>query len=84
MARADYFDHTDPETGVNPVWELVASCYPYARAGENLSRGYQSPERIHKAFMESETHRRNILDRRFDHLGVGCYDFICVQLFGGL
>jgi uncharacterized protein YkwD len=84
MARAGYFDHSDPATGVNPVWELVASCYQYSRAGENLSRGYQSAERTHKAFMESETHRRNIVDPRFDHMGVGCYDFICVQLFGGL
>jgi hypothetical protein len=83
MARAGYFDHSDPATGVNPVWELVASCSQYSRAGENLSRGYQSPETIHRAFMESETHRRNILNPRFERLGVGCYDFICVQLFGG-
>jgi len=83
MARAGYFDHRDPATGVNPVWNLVMTCFTHTCAGENLSRGYQSPEETHRGFMASPTHRKNIENRNFSVLGVGCYDYICVELFAG-
>jgi uncharacterized protein YkwD len=90
MEKRGYFDHEDPQTGKNPVWGSVSQCVPAARrrtrvpAGENLSKGIDTPANIHKAFMQSPTHRKNILDPRFNHLGVGCYDRICVELFVGL
>jgi uncharacterized protein YkwD len=90
MVQRGYFDHEDPQTGKNPVWESVSQCVPLNRknykasAGENLSKGVDTPANIHRAFMKSPTHRKNILDPRFNHIGVGCYESICVELFLGL
>lgn len=89
MEKRGYFDHEDPKTGTNPVWASVSQCIPANKkrtkvpAGENLARGVDTPENIHKALMNSPTHRKNILDQRFNHMGVGCYDRICVELFAG-
>lgn len=83
MARRGRFDHRDPETGRNPAWAMVAQCHRCTCAGENLARGYQSARSTHNALMESPPHRKNILDPRFQLLGVGCYDEICVELFAG-
>jgi uncharacterized protein YkwD len=89
MVTERYFGHKDPKTGKNPVWKTVRQCIPDKRkrskvsAGENLAKGIDTPANIHKALMASPTHRKNILDRRFNHLGVGCYDYICVELFAG-
>jgi uncharacterized protein YkwD len=85
-----YFEHKDPRTGENPAWEMVSHCFScrspgenLASAGENLVKGMDTPENIHKALMSSPTHRKNILDPRFERIGVGCYDYICVELFAG-
>lgn len=89
MVTERYFGHQDPKTGKNPVWKTVSQCIPgkskssKVPAGENLAKGIDTPANIHKALMASPTHRKNILDRRFNHLGVGCYDYICVELFAG-
>ncbi|MFP5212665.1 MAG: CAP domain-containing protein [Acidobacteriota bacterium] len=83
MVSEGYFAHEDPDTGKNPAWGLVASCLECSYAGENLSRGDYPPEEIHSAFMKSPTHRANILDGRFRFMGVGCFESVCVELFGG-
>jgi len=89
LVAQHYFEHEDPKTGVNPVWKTVSSCIPERSrgssvpAGENMTKGIDTPANIHRALMESPTHRANILDRRFNHMGVGCYDYICVELFAG-
>ena len=89
MSAQRYFDHEDPKTGKNPVWDSVRLCVhsrnggARAPAGENLAKGADTPENIHKALMASPTHRKNILDHRFNHIGVGCYGEICVELFAG-
>ncbi len=89
MVTEHYFGHEDPKTGKNPVWKTVRQCIPdkskrsKVHAGENLAKGIDTAANIHKALMESPTHRKNILDRRFNYVGVGCYDYICVELFAG-
>src|SRR5208283_87720 len=89
MVTERYFDHEDPKTGKNPVWNSVNQCIPANRkgatvpAGENLAKGLDTAANIHKALMKSPTHRKNIVDRRFNNIGVGCYDYICVELFAG-
>jgi uncharacterized protein YkwD len=78
------FEHEDPRTGENPAWEMVGRCYGHlVAAGENLAKGVDTPENIHKALMASATHRKNIIDPRFERIGVGCYDSVCVELFAG-
>ena len=79
-----YFEHEDPRTGENPAWQMVRNCYEGLRsAGENLAKGEDTPENIHKALMSSATHRKNIMDPHFERIGVGCFDDVCVELFAG-
>jgi hypothetical protein len=83
MYQKQYFAHRDPETGRKPAWDLVASCYRCRSAAENLARGYDAPETVHQALMDSPTHRSNILNPEYSLLGIGCYRNICVELFAG-
>ena len=83
MVRKNQFSHKDPGTGKNKAWDLIASCYSYRYGGENLIKGNSSPQEMHDLLMKSPAHRRNILNQRFDRLGIGCHHDVCVQLFAG-
>lgn len=77
------FSHRDPATGKNPAWAMVSSCRRVRYAGENLAKGLEPAQVIHEALMESPTHKKNIVDRRFNLMGIGCHKDICVELFAG-
>lgn len=54
--------------------------------GENVGRGV-STGAIHRAWVDSETHRRNLLETRFTHAGIGAAyaadgRIYLVQVFG--
>jgi uncharacterized protein YkwD len=83
MARSGRFDHKDPRTGKNPVWNLVYSCSRFRSAGENLVRGDASARAMHQAIMDSRKHRENLLNPEYQLVGIGCYRNLCVQLFAG-
>jgi hypothetical protein len=83
MVKRNYFSHQPPNSDTNPAWNLVASCHKFRYAGENLAKGDRAAETLHQALMKSPGHRKNILDPRFQLLGVGCYGNICVELFSG-
>ncbi|MCU0574719.1 MAG: CAP domain-containing protein [Syntrophobacteraceae bacterium] len=83
MALSGRFDHRDPRTGRNPVWDLVWECNRYRAAGENLVRGAATPREMHRALMDSRTHRENLLNPEYQLVGIGCYGTLCVQLFAG-
>ena len=82
------FEHIRPN-GDNG--ENIISAQRYKIRGENLSRGSSSPEQVMIEWMNSPSHRDNILFADYTHLGVGYYyeeDFLkpyrhyWVQLFG--
>jgi hypothetical protein len=89
MIRHNYFAHTSPQD-VSPWAWFEKSRYDYLYAGENLAINFQSAERQHEAWMESETHRKNILNPKYQEIGVatqrGVIDdkeaLVTVQLFG--
>ena len=43
----------------------------YISWGENIASGQDTPEEVMNAWMESPGHRENILDSRFQYIGVG-------------
>ncbi len=45
----------------------------YSYAGENLGFGFSTPERLVTAWMNSESHRSNILNANFKYVSVGYY-----------
>ena len=83
MAHTGNFSHRDSRTGKNPAWEMIRSCLPSRYMGENLTKGDESALILHESLMKSPSHRKNIQDHRYDQLGVGCHNDICVQLFAG-
>ena len=47
--------------------------YDYKRCSENVAVGHRSAEQVHKAWLNSESHARNILDDRVRDVGVYVY-----------
>jgi hypothetical protein len=71
MQGRHYFSHTDPEG--NYIWnKIVSEGYtPYLQLGENLAIEFYSTESLMSAWMNSPTHRANILTEGFKDQGMG-------------
>ncbi|WP_442853211.1 CAP domain-containing protein [Bacillus sp. EB01] len=70
MAQNNYFSHTSPTYG-SPFDMMRDFGVSYRTAGENIAVGQRSAQEVVQAWMNSEGHRRNILNREFTHIGVG-------------
>lgn len=82
MVVNNYFSHTSPTYG-SPFDMMRAYGIRYNYAGENIAKGYRSPQEVVRAWMNSEGHRRNILNPNFTGIGVGYYNGAWVQMFVG-
>jgi len=69
MLAKGYFAHTSPD-GRTPWDFITAAGYDYVYAGENLAIGYSSASELMSAWMNSQTHRDNILNSHFREIGV--------------
>lgn len=69
--KNNYFAHTSPVDGKDAGYFATSSGYKFAIIGENLSMGYSETKEIHAAFMDSPTHRANILDPDYKDVGIG-------------
>ncbi|SMB86824.1 uncharacterized protein, YkwD family [Desulfonispora thiosulfatigenes DSM 11270] len=86
MIDKNYFSHTSPTYG-SPFDMMKKYGVTYRTAGENLA-GNQSVAAAHQALMNSEGHRRNILNPNFTHIGIGIvkggpYGMMFTQMFVG-
>nr|WP_317331448.1 CAP domain-containing protein [uncultured Romboutsia sp.] len=70
MVNKNYFDHTSPTYG-SPFDMMKQFRVSYRTAGENIAKGQKTPQDIVTAWMNSEGHRKNILNPNFTNLGVG-------------
>lgn len=75
-----YFSHTSPTYG-SPFEMMKQFGISYWSAGENIAKGQRTPERVHQSWMNSEGHRRNIMDPNYDTIGVGFYEYGWTQMF---
>lgn len=66
------FSHTRPD-GRHFSSVLAENGIPYRRAGENIAWGQRTPEIVVNAWMNSEGHRANILNKDFTSIGIGYY-----------
>lgn len=89
MFRDQYWSHYSP-SGKSP-WEFIkASNYTYSVAGENLARDFLQTEDMMTAWMNSPTHRENIVNPRYQDIGIavvngelnGVETTLVVQMFG--
>ncbi|MEG6617150.1 CAP domain-containing protein [Peptococcaceae bacterium 1198_IL3148] len=70
MATNKYFSHTSPTYG-SPFDMMKQFGIKYSYAGENIAMGYRSPEQVMEGWMNSEGHKKNILNPNFTEIGVG-------------
>ena len=65
-----YFSHTSPTYG-SPFQMIKAFGLSYRTAGENIAKGYASPQAVVNGCMNSSGHRSNILNVSYTQIGIG-------------
>ncbi len=83
MGQKNYFAHESPTPGRrSPMQRYLSTCREMGNnrrpqqlvVGENIFYcSATGVERGHRAFMNSEHHRENILDSRYEAVGIGTY-----------
>jgi hypothetical protein len=89
MVSRDYFAHFAPD-GTSPWHWFSLAGYTFLFAGENLAINYRSSRAVQNAWMNSPKHRENILDKRFEDIGIATVPsvvddkqvLLVVQMFG--
>lgn len=89
MFAKNYWAHYSP-TGTSPWWFFKNVNYNYLYAGENLARDFGESDAVVQAWMNSPTHRDNILGSKYKDIGVAVVDGILdgeettlvVEMFG--
>lgn len=72
ISTQEDIEHTRPD-GRTCFTVLDEMNIQYNYAGENIAGGYLDPEAVVKGWMESEGHRKNILDKYYTKIGIGFY-----------
>ena len=70
MVKNGYFAHTSPE-GKNPWYWFDQVGYKYTYAGENLAVNFFESSDVAQAWMNSPTHRANIVKKDYTEIGIG-------------
>jgi len=70
MHDKKYFDHTSPTYGT-PFTMMKNFGISYQSAGENIAMGQRSAQEVVTAWMNSDGHRANILNKNYTHIGIG-------------
>jgi len=89
MLEHDYFAHISP-TGVTPWFWMAQTDYHYRVAGENLAIDFTQAEDVVRAWLNSPSHRENLLENRYTETGVavltgqfeGGTSTVVVHMFG--
>jgi hypothetical protein len=89
MFAHNYWAHTSP-AGLSP-WDFFNQAgYQYSVAGENLAKDFYDTEGLMKAWINSPTHRDNIINNKYQEIGIavvngvlgGVKTTLVVQHFG--
>lgn len=70
MKNNRYFSHTSPVYG-SPFQMIKNFGISFRSAGENIAKGYATPQAVVNGWMNSSGHRANILNSSYTHIGVG-------------
>ncbi|MCM3593431.1 CAP domain-containing protein [Brevibacillus borstelensis] len=82
MDQNNYFDHNSPTYG-SPFDMMKRFGVSYMTAGENIAMGQRSAEEVMQQWMNSDGHRKNIMNPNFTKIGVGYQNGYWVQEFTG-
>jgi len=91
MLKNKYFSHYSP-AGVSPWYWIDKSGYDYYYAGENLAMNFLDTEEVIKGWLNSPSHRENLLNKDYKDMGIavvsgdfnneGINRILVVQMFG--
>jgi hypothetical protein len=89
MFEHDYWAHVAPD-GTEPWSFILGEKYDYIYAGENLAKNFSTSKDVVKAWMESPSHKDNLLSPNYDEIGFavvngvlnGYETTLVVQMFG--
>lgn len=89
MFRNDYWAHNSPQ-GKTPWTFFDSAGYKYSVAGENLAKDFYDTDSLMKAWMNSPTHKANIIHSKYKEIGIavvngtlgGVKTTLVVQHFG--
>lgn len=89
MFEENYWAHFSP-SGKDPWGFMSRAGYKYVYAGENLAKNFQTSGEVVKAWMNSPSHRDNLLNSRYEEIGIAVLDgtlqgqqtTLVVQMFG--
>lgn len=70
MLASNCWSHYCPD-GKSPWSFFDESGYVYVYAGENLAEGFEDDEEVMAAWLDSPTHKENILKAEFNEIGIG-------------
>ena len=68
MVVNDYFAHTSPQ-GITPWYWFTHVEYNYKYAGENLAVGFFDSEEVYNAWLNSPSHKSNIINPNYKEVG---------------
>lgn len=69
MIANDYFQHISP-AGVTPWYWIKQAGYNFEYAGENLAMDFFETNDVFRAWMNSPSHRDNILNPNYQEIGI--------------
>ncbi len=89
MLAENYWSHFAP-SGKTPWDFIIGSGYKFAFAGENLAKNFYNSEDVVVAWMNSPTHKDNLLNSKYEDIGIavtegvlnGQKTTLIVQMFG--
>lgn len=70
MVNRNYWSHNTPD-GSAPWAFVLNHGYQYQKAGENLAHGFSSDSETVLGWMNSPSHRQNLLDESYTEVGFG-------------
>ncbi len=89
MFAENYWAHYSP-SGKDPWGFIKAAGYKFSHAGENLAKNFSASDDVVVAWMNSPTHKENILNPNYQEIGIAVEDGVLqgqtttlvVQMFG--
>lgn len=66
------FSHQRPNE-TSWITALIENNVFFSAAAENIAKGQTTPAQVVKAWMESPSHRQNIMNSNYNKIGVSCY-----------
>jgi hypothetical protein len=90
MFSKNYWAHFAPDGSTSPWFFIKEAGYSYLYAGENLAKGFTDSEEVVNAWMNSDSHRENMLSDKYNDIGFAIVEgrlegeetVLVVEMFG--